>query len=668
MYIDINSIRILNPSPTTFILDVEQTSSLSDSPSHVTYIGSGEHCFKTASLVQSKLAHSTTFSTTSGVTHGDITAYALFDMNDVLIGTDTDFSDDDTVYADYMLAPIVLDVDEKRANPILGIPHNKNSFVGVIPGINRSTLSETPSRKYDIDGILKYSADKDAITLYNKQASPASTKQILRAYDEYDITPTESGDKLDQLFVIQTFHAFDTDGSGQQPTQNITATWAALVNNFDDGVLSAASFLTPKQTLNAEYSTAKSTLSENQSFEFMRSYTVRNSDKPEFNMYASGNLLILNYLESKRLAAEAITTTISTQISTTYSKYVGLTADTFGTASAKTVSMYPDNITTNHVAQNYLPEVVNLVDDGFGGGESTGTTTAHRAIHKANIFDIEIATGAVTNESKFNTVMSEVPSAIATAYSKFMSSTTNITASLKTALHNHISDSLQKLVVDLIPAHTHLYRVVTSDNDSTTIDPTVTDFTHPFSVLNGMLFVNYEINDTNMPYTIIFDDDATDQKIEMTVSLVNNEITLQLSEYSGFADSVSTIILPGTRRHSGTYRLYVYNGEIAYRQVSYEYVPGHPFTVIDGELHAIYGENSFDPIAFVDLATDELYELTTYVDSDTSEVHLTLRKIDNDNMLRVVTTLPLVGTGENAGEYILYVNNGNAQFTYVKRA
>lgn len=450
MQLTINNIRILSPSPTTFILDIEQSVSDTAHSRHVTYVGSAEHCYTTsATLLNRKLAHSTTYKMLSA--DSAITAYAMFDMNDLLIGANADFADVE-LDVNYIIAPTVVNVADKLNNPINGILHNKNGFYGVIDSSRH--LMQMPSRKFTSDAAdyYEYTADKDTINLYSKKPRATSIRHVVRLDDEYDIVhETAADNKFEHIFAIQTFNAFQTNTASLNANQSISA-WTRLANNFDNGMLSAALLLTPKQTLNTEYSTRKDMLQDSSAYKYMRKYNTNNND---MTMYASGNLLIFNYIEAATLEPVLDVSVTQTQINTSYSANIGLTEAS--RAINKAISNNP--MTTLGMYQDYLPEVVNITDDGLGGDdEPTTTPGSKRALHKSTLFHIDIADSSVAGP-KYSKAMSLIPSAIADSLEL---SDADVTESIRNTLHQDISNRLQSVVAEIIPARTHLYKVKTS--------------------------------------------------------------------------------------------------------------------------------------------------------------------------------------------------------------
>lgn len=659
MQFEISSLKIISPSPATFILDVERSAAPSAESEHVTYIGSAEHCFKDLTLITSKLAHSTIY---TGPTHGSITAYAMFDLNDVLIGTDIDWNNTNSEFS-YMLAPPVSTVSSKIESPIKGIVNNKNAFIGVIPGSgNKKFVSMTPSRKYvlndDTDGTYyKYLPDEDAITLYSKQTGSTSTKRTLCVEDEYDVnySSDNSGGKFDQIFTIQTFNAFSTGGNSLRANQNITA-WGTLINNFDNGTLSVASFITPKQTLNSEYSTVKAISGGTTPYKYMRNYMQGD----DFNMYVSGDLLVFNYIETKTAANVGVGAS-ATQISTTYSKQIGLPEDPFGKSTQYTIIDDNDNLARAGVYQNYLPELVNVIDSGFGGtGGTPGLPGAKRALHKANIFDIDI-------QNKYATFIDDATSKIVNVFSNISGVTptdvTTVNTNLKSKLQKHISDSLQALVAELIPAHTHLFNVIMSTPIE--YEPDVAVDTYGFYVYDGQLKIKYET--TDLPFDLVFEDLATYENVTMSVDQVDANLEIIVKPYIGTNITKSFLILPGYGKFSGWYRLYVYNEEVKYELITPTEIY-HPFTVINGELKVTY-DDSNPPAAllFADVTTDDRILMQFSKDDNGTSVEINIEYVGDEDAddNKCITALTLIGTGTNPGEYILYINNKEAIFSYL---
>lgn len=658
MQIDINSLKILSPSPTMFILGVNQSDAI-HGEKQVTYIGSAEHCFEQKTLVKNKLAHSSIYSKPQ---YGSTTAYAVFDLNDVIIGADIDFNTTDETPLNYVLAPHLTTVSSKINTPIAGIVNNKNSFIGVVPA-NTDTVqtSSMLSRKFDYDDnrYFKYSSDKDAITLYDKLQTATNSKQILRVKDEFDVN-----NKFDQLFVLQTFNEFNASEGSLDVAQSIIDNWSKFVNSFDSGLLSIVSFITPKQTLNAEYSTTKPAFDNNLPYQYMRNY--RHGDDSKFNMYASGNQLVFNYIESNRLVVDNDNDILPTQISTEYStSQINYQEDVFGKAYNSVIIADEQNITDNYVYQHYMPEVVNVIDDSFSG--VTGTANIYgvkTAVHKANIFDVDI-------KEKYKQAIENIPVEIANVYSNLPevdpSAVDSAYESLKQNLKKHINDRLQALVAEIIPAHTHLFNVVlTETEDEQSTEPEVKN---PFYIYDGELKIAYQPKD--LPYSIIFKDRATDEKIELYLSL-NTEtglIDIELKPCLITTKSSITYLVPtwGYGKYSGLYKIFVTNGELQYSLVQATKI-NHPFTVINGELLVTYDENNPpSAVLFADVANDKrtmmMFSKNETDETDTVvEINIEYTGEETDETNKCITYLTLTDTGTNPDEYMLYINDAQVIF------
>ena len=91
--LNIKDMKVVSPSPENFILDLEISSDIDKSGHHYKYIASGEHIFQNSDgtiddeLLNEHVAHSSIFKIGED---SFITAFSLFDMNDMAITTSYD--------------------------------------------------------------------------------------------------------------------------------------------------------------------------------------------------------------------------------------------------------------------------------------------------------------------------------------------------------------------------------------------------------------------------------------------------------------------------------------------------------------------------------------------------------------------------------------------------
>ena len=420
MQIPIKDIEILAPSPTNFIIKVRQGNS-DGSESDVVYVGSAEYCFSEDFLNSSKINHSNLY---YDIDSTQYKSYALFDLNDMLIGVNADFRKQDFPNVNYILAPSLENTNKKLANYIDGVASNKNAFIGYKS--NNRVLPVSPSRKYQ-NGIYRYENNKDSIIKYKKKDFPRNVNSILIIEDIYNL---DYSSQFEQVFSIPTFPAFNVGQSLINVNQELVS-WGRYVNDFDNSLLSSTMFITPKQTLNAEYSTIKN--NQEEPYKFMREY-----NRTKKTITTSGNLLIFNYIESLTLGTNQI---------------------------IEDLTHLNDNSPSMNLYQHYSPEIVNVIDDGFGGTGRDSDFGTKRALHKANIFDIDLTNpGNNANEKNYDLILQNISENISdTAFSIDPSkiNKNEKTKEIKNKLHMSINKQLQELVSEIIPAHTHLFKVIT---------------------------------------------------------------------------------------------------------------------------------------------------------------------------------------------------------------
>lgn len=428
--------------------------------------------------------------------------YSLFDMNDMAITTSYDGKNQ---IDNILTLPNANDNPNDRknnsiemhsinCNAIYGyIPTKQNASFGfpVYDKLNKKFIMST--HNYNATAKSNETLGKtDTLTLYHYRKNATNISGILGLGHQADIDQSEIG--FDKMFVFdptndntggfedtcvdwRKYQTNDSDYSINKNLQN------SPTNCFDDGMLLARAILFPKQTLNNEYSTErnKNYFNENNitkklPFHYTRKY---NWDKSHF--YSNGTHIVLNHSDissinfsksipyigsSQRTGGTMVTSTYSrrfpessaiehknpeppTQNSYNIKNEDGSTTtpsvdyNTYGT-----VTFIPSNIVSDQGLYNqYSPELINREN------ETQSDTTLMTSKHKTNIFDIDI-----------KSLWDDIVSDFTKEQNEHQETDISVYTEIKSNLKSIIKSNLFKLVEEIKPAHTKLYKIEMGKN------------------------------------------------------------------------------------------------------------------------------------------------------------------------------------------------------------
>lgn len=500
--LNIKDMKVVSPSPENFILDLEISSDIDKSGHHYKYIASGEHIFQNSDgtiddeLLNEHVAHSSIFKIGED---SFITAFNLFDMNDMAITTSYDGEDQiDNILTmpnsndkpkDRKSKPI--EIHTINSNSAYGyMPTEKNKSFGypVYDKVLKKFIMSTHNSSASLPDSKTELGTTDTLTLYHYRKNATNISGVLGLGHQADIDRSQIG--FDKMFVFDptddNVNGFKTDDLiswryGWQ-SNDPDSPYNRTRNNFDDGMLLARAILFPKQTLNNEYSTEREYLEENTDekkypFHYARSYKWTD---PYF--YSNGTHIVLNHRDSNKFnflsEIEDVTNTNDrvggTMVTSTYSRrfteaapiyhetpeppipssYVlkkedGKTTipktdyNTYGTITFEDSKIENDEGLFNQ----YSPELINREN------ETQSDTTLMTSKHKTNIFDIEF-------KSLWDSIVNEFDKIQKTDSTTDISAYTEIKSNLKSTIKNN----LFKLVEEIKPAHTKLYKVEMGNN------------------------------------------------------------------------------------------------------------------------------------------------------------------------------------------------------------
>lgn len=490
--LDIKDMKVISPSPDNFILELEVSGLNIDGIKKFNYIASGEHIYENGnSTVDSKLlrdhvAHSNIFKLSDNTL---VTAYSLFDINDMAITTD----DEDTIDNLLLMPNANIEPSDRADNPIPFHVINSNSVYGYdktkrcksfgFPEYDdndrrfkMSTHNKNAKGFNDNDPLGK----TDTMSLYRYRKAATTISSILGLGHQADVAGVENG--FDKLFVFDPTNdnlaQFTTSNlhEWEYPQSNRSQGGLGVSNNFDKGTLLIRSILFPKQTLTNEYSTER-TYSDisGKPFENVRKYRFDDS-----YFYSNGTHIILNHKDESRFKFSGTPPVIpnqktynvgGTMITSNYSRRFGDSvgkehrspippdsedclmvlddnrsekmADDYNTYGTFNVEQSDISSKTGMFNQ-FTPELLNREN------ETLSDTSLMTSQHKANIFDIEFV----------RDFWRDIKDSFKTAQDKDNPAYKEIQTNLK----NSIRRNLFKLVEEIKPVHTELYKV-TFDND-----------------------------------------------------------------------------------------------------------------------------------------------------------------------------------------------------------
>lgn len=470
--LNLEDFNIISPSPDNFILR------LTIDGKDYNYIGSGEHVYQDydelkketyvhKSLITNQLAHSSIFEYDSISTV--VTAWDVFDLNDVGVTTDTDDENNDNLL---LMQNSNIDPSAKADMPIPMHQINSNSVYGFVSAMTKRSIGvpKTTSNEKSLPMFSLTNHESDPLTRYHYRPMAVALSSVLGLGTQMDFADT-----FDKLFV------FDPTDNNRLSFSKTLVNWRRyqsnrdkssyrVTNNFDFGKLLVRTILFPKATLNNEYSTERRYTEVSSPYAYMRKYAW---DDEHF--YSNGSFIVLNSREDNSFTEEIINdidTKPGTMVTSKYSRR-------FGDVIAKSNEIYPPgeiildlsnntqmtaetdynvvsdpaiNATNSDIFENkstfkqYMPESINREN------ETTSDTSLMTSKHKANVFDVDI--------KQF--------------WSKLKSSIGSIPSEVRDDIKDMIRKNLYEMIENIRPAHTKLYRVITNDDgddDNDTFSP-----------------------------------------------------------------------------------------------------------------------------------------------------------------------------------------------------
>ena len=456
--LNLQDLKIISPSPDNFILR------LTIDGKDYNYIGSGEHIYQDdidadkkpaidKTLITNQLAHSSIFEFDEISTN--VTAWDIFDINDVGVTTDADDIDNDNLL---LLQNSTIDPSAKTAIPMHQI--NSNSVYGFV---SASRKKSTGIPKVD-GGIFNLDYYKsDPITRYHYRPMAVSLSSVLGLGTQMDLIDT-----FDKLFVFDP-----TDNNRLKFTKNSIKNWRKyqsnrdkssdrVTNNFDFGKLLVRTVLFPKATLNNEYSTERRYTEISSPYSYMRKYAWDDS-----HFYSNGSFIVLNSREDNRFENDFdLSARPGTMVTSKYSRRFGdvdpkpnevsppnppevtieLSNNTVSTIETdynevideeqELSAINSDIFENKSTFKQYMPESINRKN------ETTSDTSLMTSKHKANIFDVDIKT----------------------FWNKLKQSIGTVPSGVKTNIRDMIRKNLYEMIENIKPAHTKLYKVIMTDD------------------------------------------------------------------------------------------------------------------------------------------------------------------------------------------------------------
>jgi len=309
------------------------------------------------------------------------------------------------------------------------------------------------------------------LTLYRKNKKyPTHISNVLGLGTQADI---KDFDGFDKMFVFDP-----TDNNSLKFSNNLKEfrlncqsntnhSKYGIPNNFDNSLLLSRTILFPKQTLNNEYSTERTYIRKKDikressrdissyPFEFARNYKWDN------HFYSNGTHVVINHREDNRFNFEEndeddipgtmVTSTYSNRFTElqTFENQIeppGPITDLLSSDNSQ-IHVFPDynkqkdleikSALTRDISgvfNQYSPELINREN------ETLSDTTLMTSRHKTNIFDIEFI-------DLWESVGSHIDN-----------------AEIRNNLRNSIKTNLFKLVEEIKPIHTKLYKVSMESN------------------------------------------------------------------------------------------------------------------------------------------------------------------------------------------------------------
>lgn len=481
--LNITDIKVVSPSPNNFILDLEI------SGKHYNYIASGEQIYQNtnnidSSLLNEHVAHSSIFKINNNL----ITAYSLFDMNDMGITTDDEDIDNlllmpnaNTIAYERDLSSNLIPMHSINSNAVYGYVRTELSSSFGFPIYDKTKqkfLMGTHNKNAYSDPTDPKSGTTDTLTLYRYRNNATNISGVLGLGKQADISAANLG--FDKLFV------FDPTNDNNIRAGNTVRNWRSyqtnrpfaggFTNNFDDSLLLARAILFPKQTLNNEYSTEREYVPSSEvsaPFQQTRKYNW-NTDK---YFYSNGTHIILNHRDDTKFAfGDDTNKRGGTMVTSTYSRRFSdekpkehlspqppngeeeiIALDTGEKVIAEldynkygTFTFENSNISSvSGLYNQYSPELINREN------ETMSDTALMTSRHKTNIFDIEFTNG----------LWNDIAKAFKTEENK------EAYAQIKENLKESIRLNLFKLVEEIKPAHTELYKITFDPEEETEILP-----------------------------------------------------------------------------------------------------------------------------------------------------------------------------------------------------
>lgn len=465
--------KVVMPSPINFILDLKVNGK------QYKYIASGEHIYQNENgkidkrLLKKHVAHSTVFNVKKNNQHTIVTAFSLFDMNDMVVTTD----EKDPIDNLLLMPNSTIEPKDREVSAISLHSINRNATYGYISTPKNMSFGYPyyveKSNVFTMSSSVPNGANNtgDTLTLYRKNKKyPTNISNVLGLGTQADLDKNNFG--YDKMFVFDP-----TDNNSLQFLNslkecrdnfqsNTKRSKYGIPNNFDNSLLLSRTILFPKQTLNNEYSTErkyvdykdKNSEISDYPFEFVRKY------KWDEHFYSNGTHIIINHREDKKFnfrpedeqgdnepkAGTMVTSTYSNRFTElqTFENQIKPpgTIDLISSDNSKIYvkpvynkQKYLDISSSlardiSGVFNQYSPELINREN------ETLSDTALMTSRHKTNIFDIDFI-------DLWESVGSHINN-----------------AEIKNNLRDSIKTNLFKLVEEIKPIHTKLYKVSMESN------------------------------------------------------------------------------------------------------------------------------------------------------------------------------------------------------------